>query len=462
MKTTDRNGIISEERLEELLLDVRPDHPDTPLHPRVDDLTRRRMVSAVLADWEDANLPHIGPRSHRRHITAIAVGTAVAAAVLVGVIAFFQTRPTSTQRQSIAAADLNQPTTDNTQLVPQSRFSLLQGEVNWGDSAVKLGASVPIGQWIETRHGQSAFALPTGIAVGIADNSSVRVFWNGKRRYEVEISQGTALFSINPQKSREGFHVRTPNGVVEVTGTLFSVSVADEGDVDVHLHRGKVTIRNARKNIAQVRAGQSAYLSRQGMKVVENDAPASVVTGQLFRLGCLDGGQTFSELTQSDCDATAKITGATVSADQVDDSRQPQNRAGNIRHNRGDTSSMADLLQAARQARKDENWSEAATIYRQLIRSYPQSANSRTALVSLAEIELKRLNKPQLALTHFNAYLASPGALEREALYGKAKAYRLTNSTANEIKTLRKLVSKYPIGPISQAAGKRLKELSDQ
>ena len=120
---------------------------------------------------------------------------------------------------------------------------------------------------------------------------------------------------------------------------------------------------------------------------------------------------------------------------------------------------MAELLRYARKARQDERWNDAAAAYRTLIKEYPGTANSRTALVSLADIELKQLHNPQAALTHYNTYLAAPGTLEREALYGKAKAFRLTNNVSNEIKTLTKLVNKYPAGPISQAASKRLAEL---
>ena len=465
MNTFNNNGIYPDERLEELLLNLRPDQRDEPLHPRVDDLTRRRMVGAALANWEDANSKQLAGGKNKNYTAMIAVAAALLAAVLLASYLIIGTQNDPSRDATLTQANARTSGFgDKMQLVPQSRFSLLHGDVNCGNTAVKLGGSVPLKQWIETRQGQGAFVLPTGIAVGLADNSSVRVFWNGKRRYEVEISQGRALFSVNPDKVREGFFVRTPNGVVKVTGTLFTVRVSDEGDVEVQLHRGKVEIQDTRKETIYVHAGETASLRNQTTEV-NASSTSPEVTSPLFRLGCFDGGQTFSELTHQDCDSIA--VSAATSDEAVSTGKvilhKSRIHAGKFKQNQDKTlESMSELLTAARKARKDENWEAAAAMYGQLIRDYPGTANSRTALVSLAEIELKYLQRPKSALKHFNAYLAAPGTLEREALYGKAKVYRLTNARANEIKTLRTLVGKYPNGPISQAANKRLQDLADQ
>ncbi|MBN2529323.1 MAG: FecR domain-containing protein [Deltaproteobacteria bacterium] len=443
-------GKITDERLEELLVNLRPDYPDEPLHFRVDDFKRHRIVNAVLSEWEDTSQTLIRPKSSARSFRIAAVAALTIGTLLIGAYLAISGPSVNSSANSNGSAQLLAPNTGmEPQLVPQSRFSLLQGDVNCGNTSVKLGASVPMEQWIETRNGQSAFSLPTGIAVGLADNSAARVFWNGKRKYEVEINQGKALFSVDPQKSREGFFVRTPNGRIKVTGTLFTVEVGDRGEVDVRLHRGKVEIQSGKGGVHYVEAGQTATLRDHSVGVrASNDNNQG--TSQLYKLGCFDSGQTFSELTRQDCDSQRVLS---EDARAMRGSRQPANRTK--------VSSLSELLHAARVARRDGDWETAASMYRQLIRDFPGTANSRTALVTLAEIELKQLNAPKAALKHFNAYLKSPGALEREALYGKAKAYRAMNNGKLEQKTLKQLVASFPSGPISQAADKRLQELAD-
>lgn len=453
MEPKDRRKMYSDELFESLLLDMRSATPEEPLHPAVDDLTRRRMVSSVLAEWDDqVRSQQVAKLSTVKMLAIAAVAAMSLSAMLLGVFLLLKD---DTSSATAAVASTNSAMVDLLEVVPQSRFSLLHGDVDCGSSAVKLGAKVPMEQWIETRQGQSAFALPTGIAVGLANNSAVRVFWNGKRRYEVEINQGMALFSVDPAKSREGFFVRTPKGSIEVTGTLFTVVVRDDGDVSVHLHRGKVEIHTKGRVTQHVGSGSTALLGSDAIEVLDSKVDLGV-THQLHRLGCIDAGQIFSELTGKDCNGDTATSGQELG--QSDDA------TGNWKKGKATAKvhpiKVSDLLKAGRQARMEKKWKEAAAAYRILISDYPKSADSKTALVTLAQIELRKLHSPKAALVHFNTYLTAPGALEQEALYGKAKAYRQMNKMSNELKTLNQLIVKYPTGPISQAANLRIAELS--
>ena len=458
-----KNGVITDERLEELLFNLRPGEPEEPMHPRVDDLKRRRVISAVLAQWEDSSTVTTEKPAARLKIRLAIVGAAAGFVVLIAGVYFASTfADKSLSSDTISTTSLaSSEIAGDKQLVPQSRFSLLHGDVSCGDTAVKLGGSVPLGQWIETDRGQSAFALPTGIAVGLAEYSAARVFWNGNRRYEVEINQGMALFSVDPAKAREGFYVRTPQGVIQVTGTLFSVAIQEKGNVEVSLLRGKVELQPPNQPVAYVEAGQSAIWRSDSVKVEPATKTLQDVS-PLYRLGCFDGGQTFSELTERECDSIdAAVSDHDTTGNHSRKSSGIQNwRSKSAVATADPTNSLAQLLHAVSQARRENDWGEVAALYRQIVRDYPGTSDARTALVSLAQVELNRLNNPKAALGHFNAYLRSPGSLEPEALYGKAKAYRLTNNDTAEVKTLKKLVAKYPTGPISLAAEKRLRELS--
>jgi hypothetical protein len=453
---------FTDERLEELLLSLRPERPELPMHPEVDDLKRRRVVDAVLAQWEESTLsPTARVAYSRSGLTIIVAVAAGLVALVTGAYLTITTMDSSAGddvavRMSRTSAELS----GDTQLVPRSRFSLLHGDVTCGDTGVKLGGSVPLGKWIQTGKGQSAFALPTGIAVGMAEYSTARVFWNGNRRYDVEVNQGMALFSVDPTQSREGFFVRTPNGVIRVTGTLFSVAVRDGEDVDVYVHRGKVEIQAPNQPIAYAGTGQTASLKRNSVSVVPSADSVNEIS-PLYQLGCFDGGQTFSELTENECDRKVRKpstrSNSAASATHGAGGSAKWRKSPSVSPSNG----LAQLLESVTRARRENDWVEVASVYRRILRDYPGTPDSRTALVSLAQVEINRLNIPEAALRHFNNYLRTPGTLEPEALYGKAKVYRQLNNSADEKRTLQKLISKYPGGPLSLAAEKRLRELSD-
>lgn len=444
---------MPDDNLESLLQEMRPRIKDEPLHPHVDDLTKRRVMASVLTEYNSRISKQNNGIEYRKMGIVAAMAAVTVAAILLG--AYNLTGSSKdVEKDSLTASNLG----SSDALVPKSWFSLLHGNVHCGDTAVQLGSKIPLKKWIETDKGQSAFALPTGIAVGLADNSAARVFWNGSRRYEVEINQGMALFSVNPSKSREGFFVRTPKGLIEVTGTLFTVIVNDNGNVSVHLHRGKIEIHGNDHHPTHVEEGHTATLGSKTVDVAKSTDNAQVAQ-QLHKMGCIDGGKIFSELADTNCDLDtgSSIQTSTASASSAETTSHPntQSLAKNFTK-----PTIEELLTAEKRARRAKNWADVATIYQSLIRFYPRSHESRTALVTLGQIEIRKLNRPKSALRHFNAYLKSPGALEQEALYGKSKAFQMTQNPGNEIRTLKKLISKYPTGPISQAANKRLGKLS--
>jgi outer membrane protein assembly factor BamD (BamD/ComL family) len=61
-------------------------------------------------------------------------------------------------------------------------------------------------------------------------------------------------------------------------------------------------------------------------------------------------------------------------------------------------------------------WTQAAVTYRQLRRSHPGSAQAKTVLVALGQLQLDRPGQPAAAKQSFSAYLsAGGGALSQEA-----------------------------------------------
>lgn len=77
----------------------------------------------------------------------------------------------------------------------------------------------------------------------------------------VELGQGGSLFDIDKSKNHEGFEVRTPEAVVMVKGTRFSVSVAGT-DAAVSVFRGLVGVRGLTDTL------QNEVLVRQGFTAI--------------------------------------------------------------------------------------------------------------------------------------------------------------------------------------------------
>jgi len=106
--------------------------------------------------------------------------------------------------------------------------------------------------------------------------------------------------------------------------------------------------------------------------------------------------------------------------------------------------SPTGLFSAARQALREQRWSDAASAYRSLIANFPGSAEARTALVPLAKLELDRIGQPQAALEHLNAYIGGGGPLGVEAKLTRIRAYRSLGRAAEEARAIDEFLVEHP------------------
>jgi hypothetical protein len=122
--------------------------------------------------------------------------------------------------------------------------------------------------------------------------------------------------------------------------------------------------------------------------------------------------------------------------------------------------SAADLLQQARQLMSAGQWSSAAAAYRELRRVHPNSAEAKTVLVALGQLQLDRLGQPAAAKRSFSAYLAAGGgALSQEARFGKIRALRKLGAKTAEATAIREFLDRHPDGLDAAALRRRLAEL---
>jgi hypothetical protein len=83
------------------------------------------------------------------------------------------------------------------------------------------------------------------------------------------------------------------------------------------------------------------------------------------------------------------------------------------------------LLAEARTLRRQDAWREAVSVYRRLVREHPRSSEAHTALVSLGDLLLDRLDEPEQAARAYLRYTREGGgALAPEARWGIIRARR--------------------------------------
>jgi TolA-binding protein len=105
--------------------------------------------------------------------------------------------------------------------------------------------------------------------------------------------------------------------------------------------------------------------------------------------------------------------------------------------------SAAELLARAQKARSAREHGAAIRAYQQLLRLHPRSGEARLAQVSLAQLQLAQGNAAA-ALSGFDAYQRTGGALSQEAHYGKIQALHALGRTAEERAESRRFLERYP------------------
>ncbi len=143
---------------------------------------------------------------------------------------------------------------------------LVAGSAHAGDARiVTLAGEVEIGtgdppRWRAAQQGEplapgSAIRVGPGARVELRlDAGTVRLNENSLLRLPpaapghegtvVELEEGGSLFDVDPAANRDGFEVRTPEAVVMVKGTRFSVAL-DGSAAAVSVFRGVVAVRGA-------------------------------------------------------------------------------------------------------------------------------------------------------------------------------------------------------------------------
>lgn len=403
-------------RLEEMYRFSEGDPPGAP----EGDLSRRRYVDAVLAASE-TYVSGASRESRGRRILLAAAGAAAAAGIAAAVLSVVALRDPGAPggeptRRGVAAE------------APSFRVVAgnLTAEAIEGEGGVRR---IEPDERIAVGGEGALFSVGGGIAVLAGSGARLRMRADAGR-IDIDLEEGAILAHVDPASRAPGLVVTAPGTSVEVTGTVLSVS-ADRRGVEVAVYRGSVDVG---RGASRMGLGAGTALGADGsLRPIGKECAARVLAGADGLLG-LSQGLEPGDLALADLRDLLGCAGAGPAGEAA-----PIAVAGAVA-----APTAGQLLEAAREARKERDWSAAAGRYRELIRRYPGAGEAGVALVDLGTIELDMLGRPARALASFDGYLARGGTLAAEALWGKANALRALGRGAEERAALEEIVASHP------------------
>jgi TolA-binding protein len=114
---------------------------------------------------------------------------------------------------------------------------------------------------------------------------------------------------------------------------------------------------------------------------------------------------------------------------------------------------------AANDARRAGDSNRAASLYREVVRDFPGTAEAAMSELRLGNLLLEK-GKAGAALEQFQRHLKRSGALVPEALYGRGRALAALDEQNAERQTWERVLREYPGSPYAAHARRRLDRLS--
>jgi hypothetical protein len=346
-----------------------------------------------------------------------------------------------------------------------ARVLFASGSARLGSGPAQAGQAVTHGERIGTDEGLACVAIASSITVCLDAMSAATVALADPKQTIVYLEKGRLLARLDHQPAGRTFLVRTAQAEVQAVGTRFSVGISDDGQTQVRLHEGKLTVRAANHVASDLAAPVQAQVG-DDIRLAPMPATASQDDDLLSDL---------STLPRAETRAIARIAsipaGADVSFDNVAMGKTPVSTVlgadAHVRLAMAGYVPVSEWISAGRGATIDRSFTLTALaapaeqprpagarssrsngavaqppsghgpgvacarrirrvreVYRRLWSEFPGSEESKVSMISLGELELGKRNHPVAALEAFSAYLRVGGTLEREARYGRIRALR--------------------------------------
>jgi len=374
---------------------------------------------------------------------------------------------------------------------PVAQLVSIAGNVRLGSRPGRAGEILSPTERLHTEQGLACIALGTTITTCLDVNSQAVLSLKDPTQLVVRLERGRLLSRLDHQSPNRTFRVETPGAAIVAKGTLFSVRLDTQQQVTVRLHEGHLWLRTPSNQTSDLFAPSQAVI-QQGIHVEAWSDQAVAEDRILLALSGLPRSGNRTRL-----DVMTRPSGADVAVDDLVLGPSPVSAflaEGNrllvsmsgyapvtelLPTERGDTlersfelsaipspsastsegadpelkvaatstpsaSSPSALLTRAQGLRSQGKYRDCATVYHQLIASYPRSDEARVSFVTLGELELSELGHPALALRSFEDYLRRGGPLTREARYGRIRALQLLGRDTEQQSAVAEFLKDYP------------------
>ncbi len=279
-----------------------------------------------------------------------------------------------------------------------------------------------------------------------------------------------------PQPGDEEHHARLAQATV--ARLLSHGSASDHGERGLHLHGTEPEARKRRRIGVLAAAAVLVFVSGIGSAFAFPWMFDGLVGTQSRRTG--PQGAKSQRAKSTPAKSTPVTRRAPVSSRQehiapqeppvhhesLEEPVAPSHQESRVQGRRGGRrdkilNTPARLLERAAQARRNGRIRSATRLYRQLLRRFPSAPEGAVARVSLGRLLLDQSHQPRQALRAFDGYLSRHrgGALEKEALIGRATALRRIGRTQDELRTWSTLVARYPSTLYAKRARSRMAEI---
>lgn len=322
-----------------------------------------------------------------------------------------------------------------------ARLLSIEGPVTIDDRPAAPGDEIRQGSTLRTAGGAACVRVGADARACLDRGGAIAFEATDGPARQLALVSGHLAVAIEHQPAGHAFSVATRAGTVRVVGTVFAV---DGGDATT----GAVT--------ARVLEG-AVSVSAPGAPEQRVTAHQAMVLGSAAAMPLSPDDEDRERLLLSGASPPPLPLAPTSAAPATSEAPLPPPPSATVEPPappRAET-----MLQRARELRASGRFRESADAYRALQAAHPRSAEARTALVSLGELQMAQLGDPAGALRSFESYLAGGGPLSQEAAYGKIRALRALGRAGDERRAIASFLGAYPASAQERWLRARLGEL---
>ncbi|MBD3418646.1 MAG: tetratricopeptide repeat protein [Chitinivibrionales bacterium] len=258
----------------------------------------------------------------------------------------------------------------------------------------------------------------------ISEDAQLLVAGNKPRQAEISLQTGRALFSVEQGVYRT-FYVTTPDAIIQVTGTVFEVSV-ENGETSVRVIEGSVDVEHRHKAhlVATLRKAQTARVNADSL-IATHEGINSVLRrrNRILHsyLAALTGDRPDTSSRQAAVEPHDDIAldraYRRLNILMLLDAQQAGEHVDSfaLRH-AGTVYADKARYDLARQYEESRQFTKALEQYARISTSYRTGSPYQSALFRQGKIYMEQLNNAEQAEQHFSRYLADfPNGIWAEA-----------------------------------------------